>query len=99
MASWSHIPNIFENTICDISRYATHLCEHGDPDTSHRCFQLLRGINHNLENMYYTNVLRPSLQHVVRRERIVKAYVTTATCVVVWAVAVMNLAIPPFCRS
>lgn len=85
-----HVPYVFQKTLGEISRYTSYLCELGDADASLRCYQLLRGINHNIQDIYYTNVLQPSLKHIVAKEKLVAAYVTTATCVVVWAVAMMN---------
>lgn len=77
-------------TLGDLSRYAAYVCEQGDADTSWRCFQMLRGMNDHVQQMYYTNVLQLSLRHVLHKERLATAYVTTATCMVVWAVAILH---------
>lgn len=80
---------VIENTLGEIMRYSAYLCKYGDREASMRCYMMLRGVNDNIQNMYYRNVLRPSLKSVVQKERMAFAYVATATCVVIWA-AVMK---------
>lgn len=82
--------NVLENTLGEICRYTSYLCHAGDKETSMRCYLMLQGVNNHIQTMYYHNILRPQLNTVLKKEKVVTAYVATATCVFIWAVAMKD---------
>ena len=89
MTNWQ-VPHLVHSTLGEISRYTSYLFNLGDVHTSFRCFQLLQSVNKHIQTIYYSSVLQHPLQAAIQKERIVAAYVTTATCVVLWAMAMKD---------
>lgn len=75
---------MLQKTLGDITRYSSYVWQHGDIDASIRCYQMLQGMNDNIQRLYYKSVLRPSLCASVKKEHIVAACVTAV--VYLWAV-------------
>lgn len=86
--------SVLENTLGEITRYSSYLCQNGDKEISMRCYLMLQGVNNNIQSMYYNNVVRPSLQNVIQKEKAATAYVAAATCIFIWAVAMKDHANP-----
>lgn len=86
--------NGLENTLSEISRYTSYLCQAGDKEMYMRCYMMLQGVNNHIQTMYYHNVVRPQLTAVWKKEHVVTAYVATATCVFIWATAMKDHANP-----
>jgi hypothetical protein len=75
---------LLERTLGEITRYSSYILKHGEPYTAIQCYKLLHNVNDTIQQLYYGNVVKPSLQAVLQKERAVATYITA---IIIWTMA------------